>query len=240
MIDTILFDLDGTLLQFSQEAFIGAYFEKLGKVFTGMGMDAAMSIKAVWAGTKAMSLNDGSMINSARFWTTFAEYLGLSDEQRGVIEEACDRFYVTEFDSVKSVMIPNEVSKQLVRTLSCRGFTVVLATNPLFPACAVTTRLNWIGLAPDDFKLITHYDNSVYCKPSSDYFLDVLSKTGKTPGQCLMAGNNPVEDMGAAELGIEVFLVTDCLENEAGVDISAYQRGSLAELEAHLTSFPDP
>ena len=234
MIDTVLFDLDGTLLHFSQDDFIEAYFTKLGNTFTNLGMDAGVSIKAVWAGTKAMTVNDGSMANSERFWSVFSESLGLSDEQTKTVEAACDSFYVTDFDEVKSILILNDVSKRLVHSLSDRGYTVVLATNPLFPACAVETRLRWIGMAPGDFKHITHYSNSTFCKPNPGYFSEVLDKIGKTPEQCLMAGNNPVEDMGAGVLGIETFLVTDCLENEANVDISGFRRGTLAELEAHL------
>ena len=239
MIDTILFDLDGTLLHFSQNDFIEAYFARLGKTFTDLGMDAGASVKAVWAGTKAMALNDGSMTNCERFWLVFAEYLGLSGEQTKTVEAACDRFYVTEFDDVKSVLIPNDVSKRLIHALSSRGFSVVLATNPLFPACAVETRLNWIGLTSGDFKLITHYTNSTYCKPNPAYFREVLAKIGKTPDQCLMAGNHPVEDMSAGGAGIGTFLVTDCLENEANVDISTFRRGTLAELEEYLLSHPD-
>ena len=239
MIDTILFDLDGTLLQFSQAAFIEAYFAELGKVFTAMGMDAGKSAKAVWAGTKSMSLNDGSMANSERFWLTFSEHMGLSDEQRVTVEAACDKFYVTEFDTVKSVLVPNSISKRLVRALPAKGYTIVLATNPLFPECAVTTRLHWFGVEPQEFRLITHYSNSTYCKPNKLYYQEIFEKIGKSPEQCLMAGNHPVEDMSVGALGTETFLVTDCLENENNVDISAFRRGSLAELEAHLMSLPD-
>ena len=238
MIDTILFDLDGTLLQFSQEDFINTYFAKLGKVFIRMGMDAEASIKAVWAGTKAMAINDGSILNSERFWMVFAEYLGLTDEKNKEVEAACDSFYTTEFDAVKSILRPNDVSKRLIRELTDRGYTVALATNPMFPACAVDTRLNWIGLRPGDFKHITHYANSTYCKPNPGYFSELLNVIKKAPEQCLMAGNHPVEDMSAEKLGIETYLVTDCLENEANVDISSYRRGSLAELEEYLMSLP--
>ena len=238
-VDTIMFDLDGTLLQFSQEAFVDAYFGELRKVFSRMGMDAGASIKAVWAGTKAMARNDGSVTNAERFWTEFATHMGLSDEQRLTVEAACDKFYVTEFDNVKSVMAPNEVSKRLVRALQAKGYCVVLATNPWFPECAVTTRLNWIGLVPGDFRLITHYKNSTYCKPNPEYFREVYEKIGKRPGQCLMAGNHPVEDMSAGESGAETFLVTDWLENETGVDVTAFRRGSLLELEAFLAALPD-
>ena len=151
------------------------------------------------------------------------------------VEAACDDFYTNEFDAVKSVLTPSDISKRLVRRLSEKGFCLVLATNPLFPACAVTTRLRWAGLEPKDFQLITHYSNSSYCKPNPEYYREIFSKIGKAPEQCFMAGNNPLEDMAAGDLGCETFLVTDCLENESGADISMHRRGSLAELEDYLS-----
>jgi len=235
MIDTFLFDLDGTLLQFSQAEFISTYFGRLSRVFTRLGLDAAAAIDAVWSGTKAMVMNDGSRLNAARFWEKFSEDLSLSDEKRQLVEAACDDFYTNDFDAVKSVMKPTDISKRLVRSLQSRGYGVVLATNPMFPACAVATRLRWIGLVPEDFLLVTHYANSTYCKPNPGYYREILMKIGKEPEQCLMAGNNPVEDMSAGDLGFSTFLVTDCLENEAGVDISAFRQGSLAELERKAT-----
>ena len=238
-IDTILFDLDGTLLQVTQEVFINTYFAKLGKVFTRLDMDAATCIKAVWSGTKAMVLNDGKQTNRERFWEIFTAEMGLSGEKREVVETACDDFYTNEFDTVKSVMMPNDISKRLVRALAARGYGVVLATNPLFPPCAVTTLLRWIGLEPRDFSLITHYANSTFCKPNPGYYREVLDRIGKTPEQCLMAGNSPTEDMCVGALGVETFLVTDCLENETGADIAVYRHGSLCELETLLMSLPD-
>ena len=239
MIDTILLDLDGTLLKYTQAAFLSVYFAELPKVFTRMGMDTELTVKALWAGTKAMVLNDGGRLNAQRFWETFAHSLALSEEDIRLIEAACDSFYENEFNLVKTVMEPSEIPKRLVHALIARGYHVVLATNPLFPACAVTTRLGWIGLEPRDFQLITHYANSTYCKPNPGYYREIFTKTGKAPEQCLMAGNNPAEDMVAGTLGCETFLVTDCLENEAGMDITAFRRGTLAELETYLISLPD-
>ena len=233
-LNTILFDLDGTLLQLTQDAFLGAYITKLKEVFVRLNMDAGKSIDAVWAGTRAMMRNDGTKLNSNRFWTEFVDVLCLSEAQQKKVEAACDDFYANEFDSVKSIMRPNSISSRLVRELSKKGYTVVLATNPLFPACAVATRLGWIGLEPQDFLYLTHYANSMYCKPNPGYFRDILEKINKAPENCLMIGNNPIEDMSAGELGIETFLVTDCLEAEASVDISVYKRGTLSELEALL------
>jgi FMN phosphatase YigB (HAD superfamily) len=92
-------------------------------------------------------------------------------------------------------------------------------------------------LKDSDFAHVTHYSNSTFCKPNLGYYREILAKIGKTPEQCLMAGNNPAEDMCAAELGVAVYLVTDFLENEVNIDISAYQSGSLEQLEEYLMAF---
>ena len=237
MLDTIMLDLDGTLLRFKQEEFIYAYFKEIQRVFVGLGMDGQASVKAIWAGTKAMIANDGEKTNEERFWGVFADLMGLNPKKRKKVEEACNRFYSNEFDTVKSVLHPSGVPERLVRSLTEKGYDVVLATNPLFPECAVITRLNWIGLSPDDFAFITHYSNSTFCKPNPEYYREILEKIDKIPEQCLMAGNSAVEDMCAGGLGIETFLVTDYLENESDADISKYRQGSLEELERYLMAF---
>ena len=239
MQDTILFDLDGTLLQVTQEAFLGSYIAEIRKVFARLGLDGDLAVKALWSGTLAMVLNDGSKLNAQRFWQTFTEYLELSGDRLSAIEAACDKFYTQEFDVVKLTATPNSRAKRLVPKMRSKGYTLVLATNPLFPACAVETRLKWIDVKPQDFLLITHYANSTYCKPNLGYYQEIFTKIGKTPQQCLMVGNNPVEDMIVAELGTQTFLVTDCLENEGEVDITTFRHGTLAELEEYLLSLPD-
>jgi FMN phosphatase YigB (HAD superfamily) len=239
MIDTILFDLDGTLLQFSQKTFIDAYFAELGKVFARLGMNVEGSVKAVWSGTKAMFLNDGSRTNHERFWVTFAECTGVTGDKLKAVEASCDAFYANEFDVIKSIITPTDIPKRLVHAMKAKRYNLVLATNPLFPACAVETRLGWIGLKPQDFSLVTNYSNSTYCKPNPGFYREVLKKINKQPRQCLMAGNSPVEDMSAESLGIESFLVTDYLENETGADITGFRQGSLEELERFLLLMPD-
>ena len=49
-----------------------------------------------------------------------------------------------------------------------------------------------------------------------------------------MVGNDVQEDMVAETLGMKVFLLTDCLLNRLGTDISVYRRGSFAELQQYI------
>ena len=50
-----------------------------------------------------------------------------------------------------------------------------------------------------------------------------------------MIGNDTVEDLVAAQLGLKVGLVTTNLENSQNVDISTYLRGSIEEVVRLLT-----
>ena len=166
MIDTILFDLDGTLVRFIQDEFLETYFKELGKVFVKLGLDAQKAVKGVWVGTKAMVLNDGSVLNTQRFWEAFSKHMDISDAQLCDVEAACDNFYSNEFNIARSVVKHSEIPKKIVRSMSERGYNIVLATNPYFPPCAVDSRLSWIGLDKNDFLLVTHYENSSFCKPN--------------------------------------------------------------------------
>ena len=62
----------------------------------------------------------------------------------------------------------------------------------------------------------------------------MLDKLGLTPEECLMVGNDADEDVAAAKLGIQVFLLTDCLINRKGVDVEEYPHGGFDDLMAYI------
>ena len=49
-----------------------------------------------------------------------------------------------------------------------------------------------------------------------------------------MVGNDVDEDMVAAQLGMQVFLLTDCLINRKNEEISRYPHGSFPELRNRI------
>lgn len=223
----ILFDLDGTLLPMDQEDFIKAYFGGLSAKMVPHGYEPEALIKAVWKGTGAMIKNDGSVTNDKVFWDSFVETFG-----EGVFSdiEKFDEYYVTDFDNVKNVCGYNEKAGKTVNALSDMGFKLALATNPLFPPIATEKRIKWAGLDRGKFELVTNYENSSYCKPNLDYYHEILDKLDAKPEECLMVGNDVGEDMVAKELGMKVFLLTDCIINKKNEDISKYPNGSFDEL----------
>lgn len=211
-ITTVMFDLDGTLLPMDLEKFTNTYFALLAQKAAPYGYNPKALAAAVWEGTKAMAANDGSMSNDARFWQVFAERLG---ERVLEMRPVFDGFYANEFHGARSAVWDNPLAKKAVEGLKAQGRQVVLATNPMFPAVGVATRLSWLGLVPEDFSLVTSYENSSYCKPNPAYFVQILEKLGKRAEECLMVGNDTEEDVLAAQkAGLQVYLVTDCLNGK--------------------------
>lgn len=235
MLNTILFDLDGTLIPFVQDEFIKAYFGAMVKKLTPMGYDGEKLIAALWKGTAAMLANDGSRTNRQRFWEQFTQELGMAAI---VLESILEDFYTQEFDTVRAVLREKADHSGLIRSLREKGYSLILATNPIFPAVAVATRLGWVGLRPEDFDYVTTYENSRYSKPNPDYYRAILEQVGRPAEDCLMVGNNPVDDMSALQAGIPVFLVTDYLEDPEGRPISGYRHGTFQELRDCLSALP--
>ena len=231
MIDTVLFDLDGTLLSMDQNEFVKSYFGLLGQYAASQGWDMQETMKAVAAGTKAMVKNDGSMTNEQRFWETFT---ALSGRERKSAEGTFLQFYLNDFEKLSGLAGGKGEAAQLVRRIRRKGMKTVLATNPLFPRIATEARMRWAGMATEDFDRITTYENSRFCKPSLDYYREVLTAVGAHPQNCLMIGNDTEEDMCTADLGMQVYLVTDHLIDGKGLGAEAFRHGSLAQLENQL------
>ncbi len=205
----IFFDLDGTLLPMDMNTFTKAYFKELCLSLAKYGVSADMIIEAVWAGTKAMVMNDGSCRNEKRFWDCFLALTGIKSD---TIYEETNYFYSHEFNKARLVTGENPLARAAVDAAKEGGRTVVLATNPLFPYAAQLSRISWIGLNKDDFTLITSYESDSYCKPNPKYYLDICARLGLDSDECLMIGNDVREDMlAAAASGIDGYLVTDCM-----------------------------
>lgn len=204
----ILFDLDGTLLPMELEPFAKIYLGALAKELAPFGLTPETLFKPFWAATKAMMVNTSGKTNADVFWETFS---GLTGVQREVVEPICDAFYSTGFQAARAATKENPLAKEAVHLAREKADKVVLATNPLFPMAGQKTRLSWLGLALEDFDLVTCYTSDRHCKPNPAYFMDVCQRLSLDPEKCLMIGNDDKEDMQCASaLGMDCFLVTDC------------------------------
>ncbi len=235
--NTFIFDLDGTLLPMpNQELFLESYFKALSKKAVSHGLDPQILIKAVWTSTGEMIKNDGTMTNEERFWQKFCNLMG---EEARSLETVFDHFYRNEFSDAKDTTFLHPHAGECIRLLKEKGYQVVLATNPLFPRVATLTRMQWAGLNPEDFLLITTYESSSYAKPNLEYYKEILKNIGKAPQECIMIGNDVREDMCAARLGMDTYLLKDCLICPEEEDITIYSQGDFDHLLEMIQGLPD-
>ena len=229
----ILFDLDGSLLPMDQDLFIRDYFRRIATFIAPHGFDPKQFTESIWQGTAAMFQNNGKQTNETVFWDTMVSIYGDNIYQ---CEPILDEFYRTEFPKVQKICGFDPSAAATIAQLKSWGYVPILATNPIFPAVATENRIRWAGLDKNDFALYTTYENSSYCKPNPNYFIEILRQLQAEPSQCLMVGNDAVEDLAAAQLGIDVFLLTKCLINKKQTDISNYPQGDLNALLQYIQS----
>ena len=162
--DTILFDLDGTLLPMNQEDFLDTYFKALRSRLEGAGYDADLILNAINEGTRAMIQNDGKVTNEEVFMKVFKEKTGDSFSKRLI--RVINKFYQKDFDVAKLNTKPTPYASKCVSMLKRKGYKLAVATNPVFPEIAISKRIEWAGLCQNDFDWITTYENSFYTKPN--------------------------------------------------------------------------
>ena len=222
-VKAVLFDLDGTLLPMDQDLFVKYYFGSLAKKLAPLGYEPEQLVAAIWQGTRAMVKNDGSKTNEQVFWDCFAALFGEKARQD---EPRFEEFYRTDFVCAKAACGYTEKAAQLVKTVKEKGLRCALATNPIFPDIATSQRMEWAGLNKGDFELYTTYENARHCKPNPAYYQDILEKMGLEGSECVMIGNDAVEDVAAQQAGMQVFLIDDCLLNGDKADMDTIPHGN--------------
>ena len=234
MIKAILFDLDGTLLPMDSVAFNKEYAKEMIKLMDRY--DASFVAQNIYKCVEAMVNNNGESTNEVVFWNTLVSLYGkqILDDKVNL-----DNFYHHQFNNLKSTCSCNKLSNKMIKTLKEKGYIVVLATNPLFPSIATEKRIEWAGLDKNDFFLYTTYENSCYSKPNLNYYKEILQKINCDVSECLMIGNDVEDDMVVSRLGMDVFLLTDCLINLNNVDINLFRHGSMIELSNFINDLPD-
>ena len=127
---------------------------------------------------------------------------------------------------------------ETIDILKSKGYKLILATNPAFPLVATANRVRWAGLEPKIFDYISVYDNSHFCKPNSRYFLEITNKLGLKCEECLMVGNDVTEDMCTKSLGMETYLVKDCLLNRDNLNYSEFNQGMFKDFADYAKQLP--
>ena len=117
-INTVLFDLDGTLLPMDQDIFIKNYFGLLAKKLIPYGYEPDSFIKSIWKCTHDMIKNDGSKTNEQVFWDGFFE---IYHEKAKSAVDTFEDFYRNDFAKVKNVCGYNKQAREIIDMLKEKG-----------------------------------------------------------------------------------------------------------------------
>ena len=208
MYKNYLFDLDGTLLPMDMEKFVKLYFSSLCKRCTPViKIEPDALIKAMWAGTDAMTKNDNSRTNREVFWETAGKVSGADLEK---FDDLFTDYYENEFIVPKDATSFTPYAKKSIDFIKKNGGRLIAATNPIFPFVAT-------------------YENFGCCKPNLKYFEEICKKQDIKPEDSIMIGNDVDEDLCSAKLGFDTYLITDTIVNRDNKDYSDYKNGSFEE-----------
>lgn len=202
---TVLFDLDGTLLPLNGDQFMKLYFQELAPVFADQLNPKALA-RLVLESLGDMVADLSPRTNERVFMESMARRSGLAES---LLRERFEEYYGQRFARVQAASSVSPTMQAAVRLLRAQGIPLVLATNPIFPRPAVLQRLAWGGLDPADFVYISTFESSSACKPNLAYYRELLERVGARASDCLMVGNDRVEDLAVTELGMPTYLVTD-------------------------------
>lgn len=203
--NTIIFDLDGTLLPMDTKHFVNTYFYEMSKLFDGF-IEADKLIDYVKSCTGKMMANEEKISNEKVFMSHFKDLVG---DKYDECRERFDKFYKDAYLKTKSLTKESSIMIESVKILKEKGYELVIATNPLFPKEAIDHRVRWAGLSLDDFSHITSYEENCFSKPNTKFYSEILEKVGKKSSECIMVGNDMKDDMVASTIGIKTFLITD-------------------------------
>jgi FMN phosphatase YigB (HAD superfamily) len=147
-------------------------------------------------------------------------------------------YYENDFHILKEAVLDTTEMQQATKLLKNKGYELVIATNPLFPKEAIEKRIEWSGIDRSDFSYVSYFEKNHYCKPNLEYYEEILQHIERRPEECMMVGNDALEDLIAGKLGITTYLITDHLLNRNGIEIKADHVGDYKDFLAFAEKMP--
>jgi len=228
---TLLFDLDNTLLDTNLDTFVPAYFQALGKHMEDR-VSSEVMLRALIHGTKLMyESEDPTRTLQQVFETDFYAKLGIPKVE---LFDVIDDFYDHVFPSISmhTRQMPDAVP--LIEWAFACGYRIAIATDPLFPRKATYHRLRWAGFEPDQFELVSTFENFHFTKTHPAYYAEVLGQLGWPDGPVLMVGNDVQRDlMPANRLGLKTYFINGEADSSPGFEVGC---GKLGDLRPWLES----
>ena len=228
---TLLFDLDDTLLDTNIETFVSAYFQALSEHMSPY-VAADKMLPALLSATKLMMDSDDPLQTlQTVFETKFYSAIGIAKHE---LLEMLEGFYDNIFPKLGKYTNQRPEAVSVIEWAFSRGYRVAIATDPLFPRKATRHRLRWAGFDPDQFELVSSFEDFHFSKTHPAYYAEVLGRLGWPDGPVLMVGNDVKRDLiPANRLGLKTYFIDGDSASSPGFEAG---RGKLADLRPWLES----
>jgi FMN phosphatase YigB (HAD superfamily) len=228
---TLLFDLDDTLLDTNLDAFVPAYFQGLAK-HVGACVSSDIMLRALVHGMNLMNESeDPTRTLQEVFEADFYARLGISKME---LWESLEDFYDNVFPTIGKHTRQRPEAVPLIEWASAQGYRIAIATDPLFPKKATYHRLRWAGFDPEQFELVSTFEDFHFTKTSPAYYAEVLGQLGWPDGPVLMVGNDVQRDLAPADkLGLKTYFIDGESASSPGFEAGC---GKLGDLRPWLES----
>lgn len=229
---TLLLDLDDTLLNTNLQSFAPAYFQALANDLAPHIAPTVM-FRALIAGTQKM--NESKDFTKTLREVFDEEFYPQIEAERGELDSAIENFYDNVFPTLQNLTSPKEGAKEFVEWATQKQYRIAIATDPLLPTKATHHRLRWAGFDPNQFEIVSTYENFHFSKTYPAYYAEVLGRMGWADTPILMVGNDFERDiLPAKKLGLKTFWVDG--EPASSSTGKADSAGSLFDLRLWLDS----
>ena len=207
MIRCVFFDLDGTLIDYvSAERAISYFGEFSHFLAAGLGWPEVEGEELINGAVGAMFEPHPGRTNQQAFDAFCLARIGAnSDSAR--YHELFARFFTELYPDLRSNERPATYNRTAVQACRNRGLQVAIASQPIFCAAAINTRLAWAELSDLQIPLASSSENAYTTKPELDYYRELACHLKVAPDECLMVGNEDLNDMSASQVGMTTFYV---------------------------------
>ncbi|MHB8125486.1 MAG: HAD family hydrolase [Desulfitobacteriaceae bacterium] len=210
MIRAILFNLNGTLFSIDQVEFMRNYIGLLSPRFAHLLASDRFAKQLLRSIDVMIKEPKPDRTNLQTFFDDFSKATGLTYNTLWPIFE---EFYAIDFPALQCMSKANPEGKKVIEFALQQGYMTALASNPILPLSAVVEWIRWAELSVEQFTVIPSIEDFHFCKPHLGFYEEIARKLKLHPTECLMVGNQTVEDMVARELGFKTFLLTESSDN---------------------------
>jgi FMN phosphatase YigB (HAD superfamily) len=198
----LLFDLDGTLVRYNHLRVSIRFLRSAIRGLREFG-SSWRAFRTIRVMKRAVERVSSETTLQATVLRELSLSLGIPESEA---EHMIQKVVFSTFPNLERYFYPMPGAREFLEWAQSR-FSLRLATNPVWPRSIVEMRVRWAGIDPNIFQEITHIERMRAAKPHPEYYAQILRESNLNPSDCLLIGNDALNDLSATKVGIPVFLI---------------------------------